>query len=370
MITHTRLRLAGYLLFCVLVLLLPLVIGQNLFLLNKVARFLVLGLVTMALSLSWGYCGILNLGQGVSFGLGAYAMSMHLKLVASASNLGGLPDFMAWNNVTSLPWFWVPFHSLGFSVAAGIVIPAVVAVLLGWFMFRARIGGVFVAIITLAMLLVFNLLFIDQQRYTGGLNGMTNLAMLNMFGITFDPYSQAFYYLVAGCLIFCLLLTWVFTNSKAGLILQAIRDNPERVRYFGYNVGAYQTLAFTVSAAIAGLAGMLYAQVLQFASPTFMGINLSLGIVVWCAVGGRSSLVAAAIGAILINYLHSNLADSFVDTYQLILGGVFVAVVLFLPYGLVGLADKLSFRRPRRVIARATSMVTPSIDLPDADERG
>lgn len=368
MITNTRLRIAGYLLFCVLVLLVPFAIGDNLYLLNKCARFLALGMVTMALSLSWGYAGILNLGQGVSFGLGAYAMAMHLKLVASASNPGGLPDFMGWNNVAALPWFWEPFHFLSFSLIAGVAIPVLAAVLLGWFMFKARITGVFVAIITLAMLLVFNLLFIDQQGYTGGLNGMTNLATLNLFGVDFDPYSRSFYYLVAGCLIACLLLVWIFVNSKAGLILQAIRDNPERVRYFGYNVAGYQTLAFAVSAAVAGLAGMLYAQVLQFASPTFMDVNLSLAIVVWCAVGGRSSLVAAAIGAILINYLQSNLSDNFIDTYQLILGGVFVLVVLFLPRGLVGLTDRLATKRMRRRVVQAAAIRPPG-GTPRARER-
>lgn len=347
MVIDSRLRLSGYLLFCVLILLVPLAIGDNFYFLNKFARFLILGMVTMALSLSWGYAGILNLGQGVSFGLGAYAMAMHLKLVSSASNLGGLPDFMGWNNVSVLPWFWEPFNSLIFSLIAGIAIPALVAILLGWFIFSARIAGVFVAIITLAMLLVFHLLFIDQQAYTGGLNGMTNLATLHLFGVDFDPYSLAFYYLVAGCLIVCLLLAWIFANSKAGLVLQAIRENPERVRYFGYNVAVYQTLAFAISAGIAGIAGMLYAQVLQFASPTFMDVNLSLAIVVWCAVGGRSSLLAAAIGAILINYLQSNLSDDFTYTYQLILGVVFVLVVLFLPRGLVGLMEKLVTKRIR-----------------------
>lgn len=369
MITNIRLRLAGYLLFCALVLLLPLVVGDNVYLLNKFTRFLTLGMVTMALSLSWGYCGILNLGQGVSFGLGAYAMAMHLKLVASASNPGGLPDFMGWNNVSAVPWFWLPFHSVTFSLIAGIVIPCLVAALLGWFMFKARIGGVFVAIITLAMLLAVNLLFIDQQGYTGGLNGMTDLAMLNLFGVEFDPYSLQFYYLVAGCLVVCLLLAWAFTNSKAGLILQAIRGNPERVRYFGYNVAAYETLAFSISAAIAGVAGMLYAQVLQFASPTFMDVGLSLAIVVWCAVGGRSSLVAAAIGAILINFLQDSLSDNFVDTYLLILGGVFVAVVLFLPFGLVGLVDKLAARKARPATVD-TLAVPPAARPANLHDRG
>lgn len=333
------LPLLGYVVFAAALLVVPQILGDNVFLLNKFSRYLALALPVVALSLSWGYSGILNLGQGASFGLGAYAIAMHLKLVASASNAGGLPDFMGWNNVPALPWFWEPFHSLGFAVLAGIAVPVILSALLGGFMFRARIAGVFVAIITLAMLVVVNLLFIDQQRYTGGFNGMTDLAWLKVGGLEFDPYSRAFYYATAGSLIAALLGGFFLVRSKFGLVLQAIRSNQERVRYFGYDVARYQTVAFAISAGVAGVGGMFYAMVLEFASPTFMGVTLSLSLVIWCAVGGRESLLAAAIGAIVVNAIQGSLSETFLDTAQLLLGAIFVLVVLFLPRGIGGLID-------------------------------
>ena len=272
---YARWRLAGYLLFCVLILIFPLIFNND-YLLNKYMRYLVFGILSAALSFSWGYAGILNLGQAVSFGLGSYAMAMALKLRTIPIQTGakGLPDFMVWNNVKTLPWFWEPFHSYTFAIFAGVAVPMLLALLLGWFMFRGRITGVFVAIITLAMLVVVNLLIIDQQKYTGGFNGITDLTTLKMFGVAFDAYSSNTYYLIAGTLCVVLLGGLAITQTKTGLILQAIRDDENRVRYFGYDVAAYQNFAFTVSAGVAGFAGMLYALVMEFASPTFLARSL------------------------------------------------------------------------------------------------
>lgn len=337
-----RAQALAYLIVSAAILLLPLVV-QDAFLLNKYSRYLALGLGTMALALAWGYAGILNLGHAVFFGLGAYAIAMHLKLQTVPVHTGaaGLPDFMEWNNVETLPWFWEPFHSLTFTLIAGAAIPMILAVLLGWFMFRGRVAGVFVAIITLALLVVVNLVLIDQQRYTGGFNGITDLEWLEVGGIVFDPYTTAFYYLCAGTFLVCLLLAWVFSRTKAGLILTAIREEPDRARFIGYDVSSYQIMALALSAAFAGIGGMLYGMVLEFASPTFVGVPLSLAMVIWCAVGGRNSLLAAALGAIAVNAVQGGLSEAFLETWQLILGGLFVLVVLFLPKGLVGLVDYL-----------------------------
>lgn len=329
---------------CLAILLLPTLINDD-FLLNRVARYLVLAMVSMALALSWGYAGILNLGQAMSFGLGSYCMAMALKLRTIPVHTGaeGLPDFMVWNNVEKLPWFWEPFYSLPFAIAAGILIPVIVSAILAWFMFRGKVTGVYVAIITLATLVVVNLVIIDQQWATGGFNGITDLAQLELFGITFDAYSVTTYYLIAICLTVCLFLALAVTKSKAGLILQAIRDQEARVRFFGYDVALFKTMVFCVSAGIAGLAGMLYTIVMEFASPTFLGVQLSLSIVIWCAVGGRQSLVGALLGAILVAGMQGALSESevFLDTWTLVMGALFVLVVLFLPNGLASLGEKI-----------------------------
>jgi urea transport system permease protein len=330
---------------CLAIFLLPMLINDD-FLLNRFARYLVLAMVSMALALSWGYAGILNLGQAMSFGLGSYCMAMALKLRTIPVHTGseGLPDFMVWNNVEALPWFWRPFYSMPFAIAAGIIGPMIVSAILAWFMFRGRVTGVYVAIITLATLVVVNLVIIDQQWATGGFNGITDLAQLELFGVTFDAYSATTYYLIAICLTVCLFLALAVTKSKAGLILQAIRDQEDRVRFFGYDVALFKTMVFCVSAGIAGLAGMLYTIVMEFASPTFLGVQLSLSIVIWCAVGGRQSLVGALLGAILVAGMQGALSESevFLDTWTLVMGALFVLVVLFLPNGIASLGEKLA----------------------------
>lgn len=341
------LQIAVYAIVCLAILVLPLFIDDD-FLLNRIARYLVLAMVSLALSLSWGYAGILNLGQAMSFGLGSYCMAMALKLRTIPVHTGseGLPDFMVWNNVEVLPWFWQPFYSMTFAIFTGILAPVILAAILGWFMFRGRVTGVYVAIITLATLVVVNLVIIDQQRFTGGFNGITDLAQLELFGVTFDAYSSTTYYLIAICLTASLFLALALTRTKAGLILQAIRDHESRVRFFGYDVAMFKTMVFCASAAIAGLAGMLYTIVMEFASPTFLGVQLSLSVVIWCAVGGRQSLVGAMLGAILVAGTQGALSESeaFLDTWTLVMGALFVIVVLVLPNGLASLFETLSSR--------------------------
>ena len=355
----TNMRILGYAVFCLVILAVPLFIDDG-YLLNKFSRYLVFGILSLALSISWGYTGILNLGQAVSFGLGSYCMAMALKLrtIPIQTGAGGLPDFMVWNNVKSMPWLWEPFHSYAFAIFAGVAVPVVLAFLLGSFVFRARVTGVYVAIITLAMLVVVNLLIIDQQRLTGGFNGITDLTTFALFGLEFDAYSPATYYLVALSLAAALFLGLAVTSSKTGLIMQAIRDDEMRVRYFGYDVASYQNFAFCFSAGIAGFAGMLYTLVMEFASPTFLGVPISLSIVIWCAVGGRASLVGAAIGAIVVTGVQGSLSETpaFLDTWLLIMGALFICVVLFIPKGLISVLDLSIFRRrpadmPARVAA-------------------
>lgn len=359
-------RLIAYAVFCIAILSVPLFVSDA-YLLNKFARYIIFGILSLALSLSWGYAGILNLGQAVSFGLGSYCMAMALKLrtIPIQTGAGGLPDFMVWNNVTSLPWFWEPFHSYTFAIFAGIAVPAVLAYLIAWFVFRARVNGVYVAIITLAMLVVINLLIIDQQRFTGGFNGITDLTTLNLFGIDFDAYSAALYYLAAITLSICLFLGLALMSSKTGLILQAIRDDETRVWYFGYDVAAYQTFIFCVSAGVAGFAGMLYTLVMEFASPTFLAVPISLSIVIWCAVGGRASLLGAALGAIVVTGVQGSLSETqaFLDTWSLIMGALFIIVVLFLPNGLVSLVDVMKGKRQRH--DQATEVIK-AVPAPDA----
>ncbi len=350
---------AVYIAFIVIVLGLPLLI-DDVFWLNRVARYLVFGMLGIAMALSWGYAGILNLGQGLFFGVGAYMVAMSLKLQSWTSMQQGsdtpVPDFMLWNAQPGAPtdlccivpgsWLWIPFQAQWFGISMAVALPVVLALIIGATIFRLRVSGVYVAIITLALVLLTRLIFIDAQPITNGFNGLTDLGWLTVGGIEFDPLMVETYYIVAVSVCIVLLLTRWLVSTRAGLILQSTRDDANRARYLGYDVASYQIFFFTVSAAIAGFAGLLFVIVSEFATPTYFDIAFSISMVVWAAVGGRSSLIGAAIGAILINTIEATVSESemFQQAWRLIIGVLFVLIVLYMPRGLAGLARDLLAR--------------------------
>ncbi|CDZ49783.1 urea ABC transporter permease subunit UrtC [Neorhizobium galegae] len=347
-----KFQIAAYVVFIAVIFAAP-VFGDE-FWLNRISKYLVYGMLGVAIALTWGYAGILNLGQGLFFGLGAYMLAMSLKLSSPTSLQQGsdkpVPDFMLWNAEPGAPtqlccinkgsFLWLPFQSQSVGLVLGIVLPVVIAGALGMLVFRKRISGVFVSIITLALVLLVRLIMVDAQPVTNGFNGLTDLGWLAIGGIEFDPYSRATYYLCAVCLSLTLIGARLIVETRAGMILQAIRDDHVRARYLGFDVSLYQVFFFVISAGIAGVAGMLYVVVAEFASPTFMDLSFSVTMVVWAAVGGRSSLLGACIGAILINMIEAEVSETaaLVEAWKAIIGLIFVLVVLFMPHGLGGLA--------------------------------
>lgn len=364
-----KFQIAAYVIFIALLFAAP-VFGDE-FWLNRISKYLVYGMLGVAIALTWGYAGILNLGQGLFFGLGAYMLAMSLKLSSLTSLQQGsdkpVPDFMLWNAEPGAPtelccinkgsFLWLPFQSQSVGLVLGIVLPVVVAGALGMLVFRKRISGVFVSIITLALVLLVRLVMVDAQPVTNGFNGLTDLGWLTIGGIEFDPYSRATYYLCAICLSLTLIGARLVVETRAGMILQAIRDDQVRARYLGFDVSLYQVFFFAISAGIAGVAGMLYVVVAEFASPTFMDLSFSVTMVVWAAVGGRSSLLGACIGAILINMIEAEVSETeaLVEAWKAIIGLIFVLVVLFMPRGLGGLAHDVLRQLLRRVKPDAAS---------------
>ncbi|MCZ7447215.1 urea ABC transporter permease subunit UrtC [Agrobacterium rhizogenes] len=364
-----KFQIAAYVIFIALLFAAP-VFGDE-FWLNRISKYLVYGMLGVAVALTWGYAGILNLGQGLFFGLGAYMLAMSLKLSSLTSLQQGsdkpVPDFMLWNAEPGAPtelccinkgsFLWLPFQSQSVGLVLGILLPVVVAGALGMLVFRKRISGVFVSIITLALVLLVRLVMVDAQPVTNGFNGLTDLGWLTIGGIEFDPYSRATYYLCAICLSLTLIGARLVVETRAGMILQAIRDDQVRARYLGFDVSLYQVFFFAISAGIAGVAGMLYVVVAEFASPTFMDLSFSVTMVVWAAVGGRSSLLGACIGAILINMIEAEVSETeaLVEAWKAIIGLIFVLVVLFMPRGLGGLAHDVLRQLLRRVKPDAAS---------------
>jgi urea transport system permease protein len=326
-----------------LLLLVLLPVTLDVFRLNLVGKYLAYAFVAVGLVILWGWGGILSLGQGVFFGLGGYAMAMFLKLEASdpestkIQSTPGIPDFMDWNQVTSLPWFWQPFESLPFALVAVVLVPVALAFVLGYAMFKRRVGGVYFAIITQAVALILTVLIIGQQGYTGGVNGITDLKTLAGWDIRTDAAKVTLYYVCAGLLLGCIVLCLWIQRSKFGTLLLAMRDREDRVRFSGYDVAMFKVAAFCLAAALAGIGGALFTLQVGFMSPSFVGIVPSIEMVICAAVGGRMSLVGAVYGALLVNAGKTLFSETFPDLWLFLMAALFIGVTMAFPNGLAGL---------------------------------
>src|SRR5467141_2208840 len=339
---NRNIELVGFLLIAVTIMVvLPLLLDN--FRLNLVGKYLTYAFVAVGLVLCWGYTGILSLGQGVFFGLGGYCMAMFLKLEASSventkiQSTPGIPDFMDWNQITSLPLFWKPFHSLTFTIAAVILVPGIFALIIGAAMFKRRVGGTYFAIITQAVAAILTILIVGQQGYTGGINGMTDLRTLKGWDIRPDHAKIVLYFFEVGCLFVCIFIAQFIRHSKLGRILVAMRDKEDRVRFSGYSVANFKIFAFCVAAIFAAIGGAMFALQVGFMSPSFVGIVPSIEMVIYTAVGGRLSILGAVYGTMLVNFAKTSLSESFPELWLFGLGGLFIAVVFAFPNGLAGI---------------------------------
>jgi urea transport system permease protein len=316
------------------------------FTLNLFGKYLTYAILALGIDLIWGYAGVLSLGHGVFFGLGAYAMGMHLMLEIGAKGVyqNVLPDFMVWNRVTELPLFWRPFNSALFTLLAVVLVPGIVAAVFGFLTFRSRIRGVYFSIITQALALCAWLTFNRNTMNLGGTNGLSGFK--TMFGFPLNDVStqRGLYIVTALCLCGAYLLCRWIVRSPAGRVLVAIRDSEMRVLFCGYSPAAFKLFVFTVSAALAGVAGALYVGQVGIITPARIGVLPSIEMIIWVAVGGRGTLIGPVVGAFGVNWLQSLLTTHYPDLWILVLGGMFVAVVLFVPDGIVGTAQKLMAR--------------------------
>ncbi len=324
-----------------LVVVIPLAVDA--FRLTLVGKYLTYAFVALGLVLCWGSAGILSLGQGIFFGLGGYCMAMYLKLEASTpeatkiQSTPGIPDFMDWNQITSLPWFWQPFNSLTFTLVAIILVPSIFAFIVGAAMFKRRVGGVYFAIITQAVAAILTILIIGQQGYTGGINGITDLRTLKGWDIRTDDAKTILYFVCCFLLIGSLVLAQFVRRSKLGRLLVAMRDKEDRVRFSGYDVANFKIFVFCFASALAAVGGAMFTLQVGFMSPSFVGIVPSIEMVIFAAVGGRLSLFGAIYGALLVNFAKTSLSESFPELWLLGLGALFIAVVMAFPNGLAGL---------------------------------
>jgi urea transport system permease protein len=332
----------GILLGLVLLIGLPLLNAFGLlsdYALNLCGKYLALAILALGLDLLWGYSGILSLGQAIFFGLGAYAMGMHLLLGSAGQGVYGerIPDFMVWNRVTELPWFWKAFYTFPVTLVAVLLVPAVAALLIGFLTFRRRVGGTYFAILTQAMAFATWLLCNRNELNLGGTNGLTDFKQILGFSLRAPATLRGLYLITAlsvvGVYVGC---RWL-VSSKMGLVLTAMRDQEQRLRFLGYPVAHYKIFIFMVAAMLAGLAGALYVPQVGIITPNQIGVLPSLEIVVWVAAGGRGTLLGALLGAVGINAARSILTARFPEWWPVILGSLFIAVVLFFPDGVIGI---------------------------------
>jgi urea transport system permease protein len=320
------------------------------FRLALLAKYLCYAIVAVGVSLAWGRGGLLVLGQGVFFGLGGYAMAMHLKLADAAAAPGGgpgaLPDFMQlYGSGGALPWWWKPFANPGFALAATVLLPMAVAGVLGFFIFRRRVKGAYFAILSQAMAAALSIWLVGQQATTGGTNGLTD--MRSFFGYSLDdPVNQRMvYFIIAVVLLLLMLLARQLFVSRYGELLIAVRDSEERVRFLGYDPANVKLVAYVVAAGMAGLAGALFVPAVGIISPALIGIVPSIGFVIGAAVGGRASLVGAVLGAVAVAWAQSTLSDAFPAAWTYFQGLLFIVAVGFLPGGLASLVTVIRNRR-------------------------
>lgn len=312
--------------------------------LSLLGRFLAMGILAMGIALVWGNAGILPLGQGLFFGLGGYALAMHLKLMALSP--GDIPDFMQWNGLDSLPWLWVPFESGVFAIVAALAVPAILAAALAWLVFHRRVGGVYFAIITQALALAATTFIISQQPYTGGFNGLTDFSTAFGFDLS-DAHTQlGLYWLTLVVLALAFLAGQWLLQTHFGKLLRAIRDGENRVRFLGYDPAPYKVIVFAVGAVLAAIAGVLFTLNLSVISPAMIGVVPSIEMVIWVAVGGRASLAGAVLGTLLVNFAKDKVSSAFPEFWLYLMGALFIFVVTLMPQGIAGLFETL-FGKPK-----------------------
>ncbi|MGH2959175.1 MAG: urea ABC transporter permease subunit UrtC [Solirubrobacterales bacterium] len=317
----------------VLLLIAPSMLSE--FRLDLLAKYACFAMIAIGIDLAWGYGGMLVLGQGVFFGIGGYVMGMYMKLAEAGP--GNLPDFMTWSGVDELPLIWEPLKYAWIAIPLVIIMPMLFAFLLGSLIFRRRVRGPYFAILSQALAAAFVILIIGQQGVTGGTNGLTNFT--NFFGIDLNDTASStnsLYFIAIIALGVCYIIGRQLVRSRFGRLLIASRDQEERVRFLGYNPATIKTIAYSVAAGMAGLAGALFVPIVGIISPALMGIVPSIEMVIWVAIGGRATLWGAVVGALVVSWAKTGLSEKFPSFWTYFLGLLFIVVVAYFPAGLAG----------------------------------
>ncbi len=320
--------------------------SMSAFRLGNLGKYCALALASMGIGLAWGRGGMLVMGQGVFFGLGGYAMAMHMKLEAAGP--GQVPDFMVLYGDGTMPGWWEPFRNAPFTVFAILVLPALIAYLLGYAILKRRVKGAYLAILTQALAVAFATLLIATIKQTGGFNGLNTFT--TVFGHNlYDPdVKKNVYRIAAGLVIFFLVVLWQLYRSRYGELLLATRDAEERIRFLGYDPANIKLVAFVLAAIMASVGGAVFVPIAGIISPTNVDATASILLIAGVALGGRASLLGPVLGAIAVGYGRSALSEKFPTQWTYFQGALFIVVVLFLPGGVASLGSRIRSLRTKR----------------------
>lgn len=329
----------------------------TLFQVGLFTKFMSFALVAISLDLLWGYTGILSLGQGVYFGLGAYCMAMYLKLNASGRNL---PDFMnsAGSHITSLPLIWLPFKNPFSTLLLIILIPAAISIIIGALTFINRIRGVYFSILSEALAVIFSVILIGGQNYTGGSNGLTGFSKFMDFSLYTAQGKVVLFYITLVILILAYALTSKLTQHKIGHILIAIRDSENRLRFTGYNTSYYKIFIYALAAGLSGIAGALYVTQVGIITPSDVGVMFSIEMIIWVAIGGKATLFGPIIGALVVNEFKTIISNYFPSLWSYFIGILFVIVILIFPSGFMGIRNLPNYFHNRKIFHHLHSKTT------------
>jgi len=318
-------------------------------------KYICYAMLALSIDLIWGYAGILSLGHGAFFALGGYAMGMYLMRQIGTRGVYAnpiLPDFMVFLNWQELPFYWYGFNHFAYAALMIFLVPGLLAFVFGWFAFRSRVTGVYLSIITQAMTYALMLGFFRNNFGFGGNNGLTDFKDILGFNVQAEGTRNGLLVISCISLALCFLICRAVVTSKFGKVLIAIRDAEARVRFLGYRVEAYKLFVFTLSACMAGLAGALYVPQIGIINPSEFAPGNSIEAVIWVAVGGRGTLTGAVLGAFVVNYAKTFFTTGLLAPYWLfVLGGLFIAVTLLLPRGIIGTLQYWHERRTEKKIA-------------------
>jgi urea transport system permease protein len=335
-------------------------------------KYLCYALLALSIDLIWGYCGILSLGHGAFFALGGYAMGMYLMRQIGTRGVYAnpiLPDFMVFLNWKALPLYWYGFQSFPYAALMVLLVPGVLAFVFGWFAFRSRVTGVYLSIITQALTYALMLGFFRNDFGFGGNNGLTDFKDLLGFNVQTETTRAALFSISCVALILGFVVCRAIVTSKLGKVLIAIRDAESRTRFLGYRVESYKVFVFALSACMAGIAGALYVPQVGIINPGEFAPANSIEAVIWVAVGGRGTLIGAAVGAIVVNYAKTYFTSGILAPYWLfMLGSLFIGVTLLLPRGIIGTLHHWTGLRRARVSAAAEEGVAPPPPEPQPAE--